>query len=366
MMKLRKPSLILHRYIGIIAGLIICIVGITGSLLVFESEIDRTFQPYQITSQAQILSQQVLLDTAQKVHPDLQVHRITMPSSPDRPYTVMMVDDDDRFTDVLLDPYNGKVLGSKPWKQTFGGWLIDLHVNLFSGDLGGQIVGIAGVALLLLGITGIVLWTGWRKLKIGFQIRWQARWQILNYDLHNVGGILSALLLSLIAFTGAAMIYWTPLEAGLRWLTQIAPSPEVASTVLAGKPSINVDALLKIAQERFPTAELYKFYPPKKPEETFRVWLRFPTEGDFTKDLNLDFDRYTGALLKQDDARQYNIVDRILKAQYTLHVGHYGGIVTKLIYGLIGIAPLGLFVTGGIIWWSRTYAAKPRRKSSLN
>jgi uncharacterized iron-regulated membrane protein len=121
MMKLRKPSLILHRYVGILAGLIIAIVGITGSLLVFEEELDRTFQPYQITPQARILPQQTLIDTAQKLHPDLQVHRITMPSSPDRPYTVMMVDSNDKYTDVLLDPYNGKVLDSKPWQQTLGG-----------------------------------------------------------------------------------------------------------------------------------------------------------------------------------------------------------------------------------------------------
>jgi uncharacterized iron-regulated membrane protein len=361
MMKLRKLSLILHRYVGILVGLVIAIVGITGSLLVFEEELDRVFQPYQIVPQSHILSQQLLVDTAQKIYPDLQVHRITMPSSPDRAYTVMMVDTNDKFTDVFLDPYNGKVLGSKPWQQTLGGWLIDIHVYLFSGDFGGQIVGIAGVSLLVIGITGIILWTGWRKLKIGFQLRWKSQWQILNYDLHNVGGIVSALLLILIAVTGAAMIYWTPLEAGLRWLTQISPPPKVASTVLPGKPSMNVDALLNIAQERFPTAEPYKFYPPKKPDETFKVWLRLLGESEFTQDLNLEFDRYTGTLLKQDDARQYNIVDRILKAQYTFHVGHYGGIITKIIYFLVGVAPLGLFITGGVIWWSRTYAAKSRR-----
>jgi uncharacterized iron-regulated membrane protein len=366
MMKLRKPSLILHRYVGILAGLIIAIIGITGSLLVFEEELDRTLQPYQITPQAQILPQQTLIDTAQKVRPDLRVHRITMPSSPDRPYTVMMADPNDKFTDVLLDPYNGKVLGSKPWKQTLGGWLIDLHVHLFSSDLGEQIVGIAGVSLLVIGITGIVLWTGWRKLKIGFQIRWRSRWQMLNYDLHNVGGILSALLLSLIAFTGATMIYGTPIETGLRWLTQIPPSPKVTSTILPTKPSMSADAILNIAQERFPNTELYKFFPPKQPDGTFRVWLRFPTESEFTQDLNLEFDRYTGKLLKQDDARQHNIVDRLLQAQYTLHVGHYGGIVTKIVYALAGIAPLGLFATGIIIWWSRTYAAKSRRKSRLS
>ncbi len=374
MLKLRKSSLVLHRYIGILAGLVVCVVGITGSLLVFEAEIDRAVQPYQIVPQAQRLPHERLITTAQQVYPKLKPHRITVPESIDwamptlreRPYTVMMADADDNYTDVMLDPYTGKVLDSKPWKQTLGGWLIDLHVHLFAGDLGGQIVGIAGVALLVLGITGILLWTGWRKLKVGFKIRWQARWQILNYDLHNVGGIVSVLLLSLVAFTGAAMVYYTPVEAGLRWLLPSAPAPEVGSQVVAGKSSMTADAILDIARTRFPTGQLFKFYPAKTPEATFNVWLHLRGESDFTKDVNLDFDRYTGALLKVRDARTDGLVDRILSAQYTLHVGHYGGIVTKILYGAIGIAPLGLFVTGGIIWWSRTYAAKPQRKLKID
>ena len=147
MSKLRKLSLSVHRYVGIVAGLILCVVAITGSLLVFEAELDRVFQPYQITPQAELQSHQVLIDTAQKLHPDLQPHRITMPAAPDRPYTVMMVDRQEQFTDVSIDPYSGKILESKPWKHTLGGWLIDLHVHLFTGDLGGQIVGLVGIAL---------------------------------------------------------------------------------------------------------------------------------------------------------------------------------------------------------------------------
>ncbi len=366
MLNLRKSSLVLHRYIGILAGLMVCIVGITGSLLVFEAEIDRAFQPYQIVPQSERLPHERLITAAQQVHPALKPHRITVPDSIDRPYTVMMADADDNYTDAILDPYTGKVLDSKPWKQTLGGWLIDLHVHLFTGDLGGHIVGISGIALLLLGITGLFLWTGWRKLKLGFKIRWQARWQILNYDLHNVGGIISVLLLSLVAFTGAAMVYWTPVEAGLRWLIPSAPAPEVTSQVVAGKIPMTADRILDIAQTRFPTGQLYKFYPAKTPESTFRVWLHLAGESDFTKDVKLDFDSYTGAILKVEDARTAGLVDRILAAQYTLHVGHYGGIFTQILYALIGIAPLGLFVTGATIWWSRTYAAKPNRKLKID
>ncbi len=374
MLNLRKSSLVLHRYLGILAGLVVCIVGITGSLLVFESELDRVLHPYSIVPQAALLSHQTLIARAQQAAPDLKPHRITMPESIDRPYTVMMADADDNYTDVMLDPYTGKVLDTKPWKQTLGGWLIDLHVHLFAGDLGEQIVGISGIALLLLGITGLCLWTGWRKLKVGFKIRWQARWQILNYDLHNVGGIVSVVLLSLVAFTGAAMVYYTPVEAGLRWLLPSDPAPEVTSQVVAGKLPLTADEILDIARQKFPTARLYKFFPAKTPTATFRVWLHLRGESDFTKDVNLDFvggaspleNRYTGTLLKVEDARTAKIVDRILAAQYTLHVGHYGGIVTKIIYALVGIAPLGLFVTGATIWWSRTYAAKPNRKLKID
>jgi uncharacterized iron-regulated membrane protein len=87
MLKLRKSILTVHRFTGILVGLIICVISITGSLLVFESELDRLFQPYQIIPQAEILSHQVLIDIAQKIYPNLQPHRITMPSSPDRLYS---------------------------------------------------------------------------------------------------------------------------------------------------------------------------------------------------------------------------------------------------------------------------------------
>ncbi|MGV0028468.1 PepSY-associated TM helix domain-containing protein [Phormidesmis priestleyi] len=359
---MRNVVFSVHRYIGIFAGVILCIVGITGSLLVFEAELDRTLQPYPIIPQSNLLSHQVLVNAAQKARPDLKPHRVTLPPSPDQPYTVMMVDAQDQYTDVFINPYSGVVLGTKPWKQTLGGWLIDLHVHLFAGDWGGQIVGISGVSLLALGITGVILWTGWRKLKIGFQIRWNSRWQILNYDLHNVGGILSALLLSLIAFTGAAMVYWTPFEAGARWLTQTTAPPEVISKVLPSAVPMNPDALLFIAQNRLPNARFYKFYPAKTPESPFKVWMQFPQESAFTKDAWIDLEQYTGAVLKLQDARKATIVDRILNAQYTIHVGHYGGIITQLLYAIVGIAPLGLFLTGFIIWWSRTYGAKTKRK----
>jgi uncharacterized iron-regulated membrane protein len=40
--KLRDISFYLHRWLGLVAGILLCIAGLTGSILVFWREIDRT------------------------------------------------------------------------------------------------------------------------------------------------------------------------------------------------------------------------------------------------------------------------------------------------------------------------------------
>lgn len=44
-MKLRKLALTLHSYIGVAIGLLLVIIGLTGSSIVFHEEIDRALNP---------------------------------------------------------------------------------------------------------------------------------------------------------------------------------------------------------------------------------------------------------------------------------------------------------------------------------
>jgi uncharacterized iron-regulated membrane protein len=351
-MKLRVPALILHRYAGILAGVLLIVIGLTGSLLVFSEELDHFLHPQllQVVPQAQQISVQQIVDVAQKRFPDLKPHRIIVPDKPDRVYTVLMVSSKDEFTDVYINPYNAQVTGSRPFKQTVSAFLIEAHVHLFAGDFGMQLVGVCGGILLLLGVTGLILWNGWNNLKHNLKIRWKSPKQLLNYDLHKLGGTVSVALLSLIAFTGTMMIFWTPVEAALYRITNTPPLPELKSTVVANVTPMQIDELLQKAQATLPDAKMFKVFPAKKPEDTFSVWMKFPQENEFNKTPFLYFDQYTGELLRIDNSKQASLANRILNAQYVLHVGHYGGIVTKILYSLIGIFPLGLFVTGVIIW----------------
>jgi len=364
-MRLRTPALILHRWIGLLVSLLLIIISLTGSLLIFSDELDRAFNPQllHVEPQGEMQSHQELVESAKKLYPALKVHRITVPSSPDVAYTVMMADAKDDYTDVYLNPFNGEVLGSRPWKQTIGGFLIELHVHLLAGDFGMQIVGICGGLLLLMGITGLALWNGWRNLKYGLTIRWQAPRQLVHYDVHKAIGVLSVAFLALIAATGMAMVFWTPFENAVYHLTQNPRPVEVASQVAVGKAPMAINEILQKAEAALPGAKLFKFFPAKKPEATFNVWMHFPQEHEFNKEPYLHLDQYTGAVLRVDNPKQASLATRIMTAQYILHVGNYGGWFTRILYCLVGFAPLALVVTGFALWQRRRWLAAHRREA---
>ena len=64
--KIRQLTLTLHQYIGLVVGVLLIIVGLTGSLLVFQHEIDQFLvqrQFGQVISQQQRVSIESVLNT---------------------------------------------------------------------------------------------------------------------------------------------------------------------------------------------------------------------------------------------------------------------------------------------------------------
>ncbi|MEH2303238.1 MAG: PepSY-associated TM helix domain-containing protein [Nostoc sp.] len=82
----------LHRYIGLVVGVLLIIVGLTGSLLVFTPEIDEfllTRQIGHVIPSEQRVSIESVLDTVKAAYskvPELKVQTIYTPKEPDAPY----------------------------------------------------------------------------------------------------------------------------------------------------------------------------------------------------------------------------------------------------------------------------------------
>lgn len=365
-MKLRQLALSTHRYLGILVGLILVLIGLTGSFLVFHKEIDHFLNPhlFHVIPQGERIPVQSALDTVRSAYPDLTLSYIDLPQKIDSVYKIAMSSKNDESLFFYLNPYTGDILGSQQWGRTLTTFIYDLHYKLLAGEIGMKVVGTCGILLLLLSITGIILWPGWKKLISGFKIRWNSPSRLINYDLHKVSGILSAIFLIIIAFTGTAIIFHTEFENTVYSITQTPHPPELTSKVVKNKPVMPIDAILKKADAALPGAKTTFISLPSQPEKIIQVRKKFPQEITPNGNSRIYLDQYTGQVLRVENALKTPLATKIVNLLFPLHIGNYGGIGTRIIHVLIGLSPAFLFLTGLVLWRQRQWA-KARREEAI-
>jgi uncharacterized iron-regulated membrane protein len=364
---LRKAVFSLHRIIGLLIGLLLIVIGLTGSLLVFEAEISDWLiirQFGQVVPSNQRLAPDILLDITKTTYPSLKPVRLDFPDRSDQPFKIRMSSsraDDKIYMDgtyeVFVNPYTGKVLGDQVERSTYYRFLLNLHYRLLAEDIGVKIAGTAGFLLLVLSISGLILWSGWRKLISGFKIKWNAHPKRLNYDLHKVAGAVTAVFLIIVAATGAGWNFYEVTQPAIYALTSTPTRPEPQSKPIAGQSSLRLTEILAKAENAFPNGTVTTIYLPDIPEGTFTIYKKVEGGSEYGNAIYLD--QFSGAVLRIDDEKEAALGDRILNTFIPLHFGTFGGLTTRILYVFIGLSPLILFVTGFVMWW---YRRKPKIK----
>jgi sulfite reductase (NADPH) flavoprotein alpha-component len=159
-----KPSLAkrvlfrIHWILGITAGLVLSVVGVTGAMIGFESAILRAINPQlhaAITEKPMALPS-ALVEAARGAYPDYRARSLAWEGD-DQPVVVRMSRGAGRGgIDVAVDPRAAIVLGTPRGRDVFE-FAERLHRNLAAGPVGKQIVGASTATLLLLAISGLVL-----------------------------------------------------------------------------------------------------------------------------------------------------------------------------------------------------------------
>lgn len=142
---LRNWIFALHRYLGLAIALVVIIVGITGSLLVFRSEISHSALQQQIGAivpQGEPLSVETILDAVKPTYanqPDAKLQALYLSPKPDEPANVAYSTQAKDWIDNYVNPYTGTVLGNtlKPdAAQHSIDVIYKLHYALLAGDIG--------------------------------------------------------------------------------------------------------------------------------------------------------------------------------------------------------------------------------------
>lgn len=264
---------------------------------------------------------------------------------------------------IWLSPDGRQVLREAQWGDYLMTFVYDIHRNLLAGDLGNYVVGWIGVASLVLLITGVVVWWprgSWRK---ALAFKRHAAPSRRLYDLHKLLGLSSALLLLILTGTGALLA----LPAEKTWLLDrlvapVAPVPSPVSTSSSGS-QVRIAQVLDAGQKALPGARLAWIDVPGPGDGVFRLRAQVP--GDPTQRFPYSYvfvDQFSGDVLAVHDARRGNASTTVSNWIRPLHDASVGGLATRLLGVVAGLAPMALLLTGYLRWRLRDASRRAHRR----
>lgn len=394
----------LHLWLGLISGIIVMIVCITGCLWVFHYEITSLVIPqkentFVLAQYISLLAPSRVSNIADSLFPGSSISNITY--TRDSPISFSIANpsgvDRERRTksDIhLLHPYSGRYLGLKTADtdsesalhkklEAFFAWSINGHRFLWlPRDIGRPIVNYATLVFTVTLITGLVWWypKKWTKSTRdkSFKVKWKAGWKRLNIDLHNVFGFYSFLLIALLAITGMyygitwfnKALYWST-----NWGETLAERQPVQSDTT--QMNRNHDFLFNFDQQ---IAEILHQYPDPhyltisypnrdRADATIQVYIRNSMDRQYNNRY-YSFDRYTAAFLPNSitlfnkDFYELSAGEKFRRLNYDIHVGSIWGLPTKILAFFLTLIAGSLPVTGFIIWYNRKWAKKAKKKKN--
>jgi uncharacterized iron-regulated membrane protein len=365
--ELRKIIAWIHLWTSLIVGVFVIIVTLSGSVLVFYPEINKALYPKVFTATPGNTPLEQIYHTVQETYPDNQIEWIFRSADAKGVYRVELAGDPETY--VFVDPGSGHILGTFPLDQTLIGWFTKLHIELFMGETGTWIVGGVGIAFFLMLLTGAYLWwPGLKKWFLGWSLRWKRGWYIRHYDLHKLLGIITLPILLILVLTGVAYCYYD--QARSFWYAITFTTPPEAASVLSVKPAdqaerLSLDQLALRAHTLVPDGVVTWVGIPADETAPAEIWLSAPfdpTVGlEYDGQVTVDLDQYSGAMLQINDPRTKPWNVALFETWlFALHIGTYGGILTRVLYLIAGLSPTILAITGVSMWLLKRKARKRR------
>jgi uncharacterized iron-regulated membrane protein len=346
-----------HLWIGLVAGLVLVALGLSGSALVFRADLERFAARDWLESAPAGAPRPLdeLVAAARAVEPARSVARLHWPTGPAGTLEVVTQAPgarnlvEARLASVYVDPASAAVLGVRDRSDGAIWWLQELHYSLFGGERGLAVNGGFALALLLLAVSGPILWwPGWRRRRDALRIRRRpaaAFWR----DLHAVGGAVACVALALFAITAMYYTWRAPATALVASLAGDAPLRPPVAEAADGEPA-SLDALLAAARAAMPDAHIDEFRPPRGASGPASASFRLP--GDSVPGRHrLYLHPVTATVLRIDLYDSLPRSSRWMGAIGPLHFGTFAGRASQWAWFVAGLAPALLFATGGWLWW---------------
>ena len=389
----------IHLWLSVPFGLIITLVCFSGAMLVFENEVNEWFRRdlyYVETVKESPLSMDKLLEKVATTLPDsVSVTGVSISSDPGRAYQVSL--SKPRRASLYVDQYTGEVKGKSERSGFFmfmfrmHRWLLDSmnpgNEGIFWGKM---IVGVSTLLLVFVLISGIVIW--WprtrKALKNSLKITATKGWRRFWYDLHVAGGMYALIFLLAMALTGltwsfpwyrtafykvfgvevqqrAAQGHEQKSDAQKR-NTKLAAhrekkreGNEVRKGERSRRPENNHSDMYSVTSPFVYWQEIYDKLRRQNPEykqisiSSGTASVSFNCFGNQRASDRYSFNTDNGEFTETSLYQHQDKSGKIRGWIYSVHVGNWGGMFTRILTFIAALLGSALPLTGYYLWIKR-------------
>ena len=374
-----------HLYLGLVSGLIVFILGITGCIYVFIDEIEPLVYADRLFTEETQADKRPLSQLLESAQHELTENRLItgIRLNPAQNRSVKFFSSKETsdngiwywsgldYYSAYVNPYTSNVIKVENTNFEFFNVVVWLHWSLLlKTEIGQPIVGTACLIFVISLITGLILW--WPKnnrnaRRQRFWFRWKptTRWKRKNYDLHNILGFYMMVFALLIALTGLVWAFeW--FDNGVQWIANGGSKPEKKNEITHSVPSGHimqnpVDKIYDHLLQQYRAAKIIYISIPQDSTATYNAYIDYP--GNF-EDVSATYDQYTGQLLSSTTFSDKDNGEKIRALNYDIHVGSILGLPGKILAFFASLVSASLPVTGFMIWWGRR--KKKSKKDKTN
>ena len=344
---MRKTLFSLHLYGALIVGLFVVTIGVTGSIMAFEDDLDRLFnrQLFHVQPAATPLSVADMFHAAAAAFPGQKINNLRLPQN---------AADSAMFRvagpkQVFLNPYNGQILGTRD-PTTNLQTIHTIHLRLMMGKAGENVVASVTAVLLFLVLSGIYLWWPLKR----FSVKWKASARRVNFDLHNVSGIYSAAFLVVLGITGIVVHFDNEIEQYLHKKAGTAPiRRNTPSVVQPGVARIAPDQAVQGALAALPGTKVLSVGLPANPKASYAIALRYPEDLTPGGRSWANVDQYSGKPVSFQSSRTAPAASRTIIVNRAVHTGDILGYPSKILLSLSSLMLIIQAITGYYMWWKK-------------
>lgn len=382
---MRKIFRNIHLWLSVPFGILITLICFSGAVLVFEKEVmelcHRELYFVKKVEAAPLPMEQLMTKVAATLPDSVSVTGVNISSDPERAYQVTL--SKPRRASMYVDQYTGEITGKYERAPFFNfmfrmhRWLLDSMKQDGGIFWGKMIVGTSTLMFVFVLISGVVVW--WprtrKALKNSLKIVANKGWRRFWYDLHVAGGMYALVFLLAMALTGLTWSFqWYRTGFYKTFGVEVQPSmghgnAAANSTAKGGKREGKPEGREGRGAHRYSPytnwQQVYEQLAEANPDykqisvSDGSASVAVPRFGNQRGTDRYKFNPRNGEITETTLYKDLDNSGKIRGWIYSVHVGSWGGMLTRILTFVAALIGASLPLTGYYLWIRKKIKRRP-------